>query len=84
MVVNNSVIAVQNVPRRTCHTSEELSFGLVYIDTTDIRSYRDNNKIVSKNENGYTSLDHHIILRQGGICRYCNVTLVSNIYLICV
>jgi len=44
MLVNNSVIPTQGVPPRTCHTSEERSFRLIYIDITDIRSYGDNDK----------------------------------------
>jgi hypothetical protein len=32
MLVKNSVIPTQSVPRRTCHTSEERSFRLTYID----------------------------------------------------
>jgi hypothetical protein len=32
MLVKNSIIPTQGVPRKTCHTSEERSFGLIYID----------------------------------------------------
>jgi hypothetical protein len=63
MLVKNSVIPTQGVPRRTCHISEERSFRLIYIDITDIRNYGDNDKIVSKNENGYTSTDRNIHIK---------------------
>lgn len=74
MLVKNSVIPTQGVPRRTCHTSEERSFMLIYIDITDTRSYGDNDKKVSKNENGYTSLDHHIHIKTRRNLSFCNVT----------
>jgi len=66
MLVKNSVIHVrtQGVPRRTCRISEERPFRLIYIDIADIRSYGDNDKIVSNNQNGYTSIYQHIHIKR--------------------